>query len=161
MLIRAMIDHQIQYDFNLSFEPPLLNAPYPRLFQRLDLPCNNPIYHIHYPQVEKRTSGISIIHLRLDLEIIKLLDNSVKISDSISVAIHKTLRINLIHYGLFPPIVFIHKFLTLLYCPFCNTFYNVFLTKQIKDNNRSHAHNQSGRSQIPTFCKLSKEQICF
>ena len=33
--------------------------------------------------------------------------------------------------------------------------------KQIKDNNRSHAHNQSGRSQIPTFCKLSKEQICF
>ena len=36
-----------------------------------------------------------------------------------------------------------------------------FLTKQIKDNNRSHAHNQSGRRQIPTFCKLSKEQICF
>lgn len=53
-------------DMEHLIEDPLLNAPYPRLFQRLDLPCNNPIYHIHYPQVEKRTSGISIIHLRLD-----------------------------------------------------------------------------------------------
>ena len=108
MFIRGMIDHQIHHDLKV----PLMCL------------CEKPVKIIHSSKIihDILIIGdiISVIVIRRFIngrnpknihsqlfQIIQFLNDPVQITDSISVAVHKTSGINLIDHAAFPPL-FIH-----------------------------------------------------